>query len=229
MTKIIATNCSILSWSDMSWIGNTGKHFFQKVLNSAMNKYLTVYTAKACNHYRNFRYIWWLLKFVGMFFCGKLTKPCRHARTFQLVSPVAMPELSNWSALLPCQNFPTGQPCRHARTFQLVSQQSLASINNKNPNILTKWPPVANTFPSGTQRHHWGIGIPGIPSDLRSRLEQSHHLRGALLSRWLQAVYSLQWASLPSTLQKRCIHSLFMIVFWKRCVIWRKLSLWTSN
>ena len=36
----------------------------------------------------------------------------------------------------------------------------LTSINNKNPNILTKRPPVA-TVPSGTQRHHWGIGIPG--------------------------------------------------------------------
>ena len=31
-------------------------------------------------------YIWWLLKLMGVFFCGKLTKPCRHARTFQLVS-----------------------------------------------------------------------------------------------------------------------------------------------
>ena len=29
----------------------------------------------------------------------------------------------------------------------------------------------------------------GIPSDLRSRPEQSHHLPGALLLRWLQAVY----------------------------------------
>ena len=43
------------------------------------------------------------LNFWGCFYCGKLTKP--------------------W---------------RHARTFQLVNQQSLASINNKNPKILTK-------------------------------------------------------------------------------------------
>ena len=36
----------------------------------------------------------------------------------------------------------------------------------------------------------WGCfcGI-GIPSDLRFRPERSHHLPGALLSRWLQAVY----------------------------------------
>ena len=66
------------------------------------------------------------LNFWGCFLCGKLTKPCRHART-----------------------------------FQLVSQQSLASINNKIPKMLTKRPPVATIVPSGTQRHHWGIGIPG--------------------------------------------------------------------
>ena len=66
-----------------------------------------------------FMYICWLLKFVGVFFCGKLTKACRHAKT-----------------------------------FQLVSQQSLASINNKNPTILTKRPPVSTTVPSGTQRRH---------------------------------------------------------------------------
>ena len=68
------------------------------------------------------------LHFWGCFFCGKLTKLCRHARTFQ------------W-----------------------VSQQSLASINNKNPTILTKRSYVATTVPSGTQRHHWGIGIHVIP------------------------------------------------------------------
>ena len=40
---------------------------------------------------------------------------------------------------------------------------------------------VTKSVPAGTQRHHWGMGIPGIPSDLRSRPEQSHHLPGALL------------------------------------------------
>ena len=39
--------------------------------------------------------------------------------------------------------------------------ECLASINNKNPKILSKRPPVATTVPSGTQRHHWGIGIQG--------------------------------------------------------------------
>ena len=76
-----------------------------------------------------------------------------------LPNPVAMPELSNWSCchartfqlvLSPCQNFPPGQPA----TFQLISQQRLATINNKNPKILTKRLPVATTVPSGTQHHH---------------------------------------------------------------------------
>ena len=58
-----------------------------------------------------------------------------------------------------CENLT--KPCRHARTLQLFNQQSLASIKNKNPTILTKRPPVASTVPSGTQRHHWGIGKPG--------------------------------------------------------------------
>ena len=50
--------------------------------------------------------------------------------------------------------------------------------------ILPKRPPVNTVVPSGTERHHWLIGIagiPGIPSDLRARPEQSHYLPGALL------------------------------------------------
>ena len=81
------------------------------------------------------------------------------------------------------------KPCRHARTFQLVSQQSLLTINNKGPNILTKRPPVATTVPSCTQRYPRALVYRGIPSDLSSRPEQPHHLPGALLPRWLQAVY----------------------------------------
>ena len=116
--------------------------------------------------------------------------------------------------------------------------ESLPNMKNKNSQILTKRSPVAITVPSGTQRHHWGIGIPalyrGIHSDLRSRPEQSHHLPGALLSQWVQAVYRVSnGRSPPSILQKRRLHSLFMIVFGEYgkqiCVTWRKLALWTSN
>ena len=40
-------------------------------------------------------YISWLLKFLGMFFCAKLTKPCPHARTFQLVSQQSLVSINN--------------------------------------------------------------------------------------------------------------------------------------
>ena len=54
-----------------------------------------------------------------------------------------------------------------------------------------------------------------IPSDLRSRPEQSHHLPGALLPRWLQAVCrESNGASPPSSQQKGRFRSLFIIVFW---------------
>ena len=56
-----------------------------------------------------------------------------------------------------------------------------ASVINKRTIILTRRPPVDTTVPSGTERHHWLIGIPGIPSDLRLMPEQSHYLSGALL------------------------------------------------
>ena len=56
----------------------------------------------------------------------------------RLPDPVVMPELSNWSA---------------SKAWQVLT--------TKKPIMLTKRPPVATTLPSGTQRHHWDIGIPG--------------------------------------------------------------------
>ena len=65
-----------------------------------------------------------------------------------------------------------------------VGHLSHASVISKRTIILTKRPPVDTTVLSGTERRYWLIGIPeipGIPSDLRSRPEQSHYLNGALL------------------------------------------------
>ena len=107
-------------------------------------------------------------------------------------------------------------------------------INNKNPKILTKRPPVATTAPSGTQCHHWGIGIPGYTFGSSIQAEQSHHLPEALLSRWLQAVYRVfnERPHLQLYRKVAYIHYLFL-VFWgygqKRRVICRKLALWTLN
>ena len=56
-----------------------------------------------------------------------------------LPNPVAMPRFSNWSPSKAWQ----------ART-------------TKTPKFLTKRPSVVATVHWGTQRHHWGIGIPGV-------------------------------------------------------------------
>ena len=114
-----------------------------------------------------------------------------------------------------------------------VAIPELASINNKNPTILTKRPPVAITVPSGTQRHPWALVYRGIPSDLRSRPSNSTTFLGLCSpGDYRQSIESPMGVP-PSTLQKRRSHSLFMIIFWeygqKRCVIWRKLALRTSN
>ena len=71
----------------------------------------------------------------------------------------------------------------HARNGKLVIQQRLASIFNKNPKILTKRPPVAN---SGTNTVIGAFAYWGIPSYLWSRPEQFHHLPESLLPWWLQ-------------------------------------------
>ena len=138
-----------------------------------------------------FVYIWWLLKFLMVSFCGKLTNPYRHART-----------------------------------FQLYSQQNLASINNKNPKVLTKRTHEATTVPQAPSAIIGALVYQGMHSDLRSRPEESPHLPGALLPRWLKAVYrvcngrphlQLYRKGFTFTIYfnstEKGLHSLFMIVF----------------
>ena len=52
-------------------------------------------------------YIWWFLKFL-VFFCGKLTKPCRHARTTQLMSQQSLA-----SVIKKTQHFNKTAACIH--------------------------------------------------------------------------------------------------------------------
>ena len=83
-----------------------------------------------------------------------------------LPNPVAMPELSNWSA---------------SKAWQVLTTKTPKFLQNGR--LL---PPLSPQAPSAI------IGVlvdRAIPSDLRSRLEQSHHLPRALLPLWLQAVY----------------------------------------
>ena len=88
-------------------------------------------------------------------------------------------------------------------------------MESKIPKIFTKRPPVATTAPLGTQRHHWGIGIPGYTfgSSIRAQAIPPTSW-GSASPVTTGSLQGLQWASLPSTLQKRRLNSLFMIVFW---------------
>ena len=135
-----------------------------------------------------FMYIWWLLTFLGCFFCGKLTKPCRHARTFQLVSQKSLESINNKNPKiftkrpLVATTVPSGTQRHHwgigslpnpvvMPEFSIWSaRKAWQVLTTKTPKILTKRPPVATTVPSGTQRHYWGIGIPGYTNILIYKL-----------------------------------------------------------
>ena len=119
----------------------------------------------------------------GCFFCGKFTKLCRHARTFQLV-------------LSSCQNFPTG-PLRHPA-----------------PSL-----------------GHWYTGVylrifdPG-PSNSTTFLELCFpgDYRQSIESPMGVPTFNPTEKSLTFT-----IYDCILRIRPKRCVIWRKLALWTSN
>ena len=66
--------------------------------------------------------------------------------------------------------------CRYSRTFQLVIQQS--TFNKKYKKNI-----IATTVLFSTNIVIGALVYQGISSDLRSRLEQSHHIPGTLLAR----------------------------------------------
>ena len=88
------------------------------------------------------------------------------------------------------------------------------SINNKKPQNFNKTAALSHHCPLRHPAPSLGIGIPGYT------FGYSIQARAIPPSSWGSAppvttgsLYSLQWASPPSTLQKRRLHSLFMIVF----------------
>ena len=103
-----------------------------------------------------------------MFFCGKLIY--RHARTFQLVSqPAYSVQRAHFHQKIKVINL------QYFYIFLVYfwwllkifggvfcGKLTLANVNNKNHKMLTKQPPVAITVPSGTQLHHWRVGIPRV-------------------------------------------------------------------
>ena len=75
----------------------------------------------------------------------------------------------------PCQNYPTSQPAK------------LASIINKNPKFK-KMSACSHYCSLWHEHRQWALVYRGIPSDLRSSPEQSHHLPGVLLPWWQETV-----------------------------------------
>ena len=90
-----------------------------------------------------------------------------------------------------CQNCPT------------VSQQCVASFFYKHLNILTKPLLIATAVPTGTQRHHRGIGIPGYTfvSSIQARSIPPPS-SGCAHTGTTGSLYSLKWTCPPSILHK---------------------------
>ena len=74
-----------------------------------------------------------------------------------------------YQTVLTCQNFSTGKSTKPGKYYQKIII------------ILTNWPPVATTVPSGTNTIIGALVYCGIHSDVRSRSEQSDNLHRALL------------------------------------------------
>ena len=118
------------------------------------------------------------------------------------------------------------KPYRHSRTFQVVSQRSLACINNKNSNILTKWPPVATTRPSGTQRHHWSIGVGGYTfgSSIQARAIPPPSWGSALPVTTIESPMGVLIYNSAEKALAFAIYDCIRRIRPNRCVIWRKLT-----
>ena len=158
------------------------------------------------------------------FFYIKLTNPCRHDRTFQLVSQQSLASINNKNLNLITKRPPV------ATTGALVYRAYLRIFDpgSSKPTTFLKTAAFSHHCPL---RHpapslgHWYTGVylrifyPGPSNPPPS---------WALLPRWPQAVYRVSNGRPHLQLYRRRLHSLFIIVIWeygqKRCVIWRKLA-----
>ena len=104
--------------------------------------------------------------------------------------------------------------CHCVRIALKVSQQSVASIINKQCKILINRLYVGTAVHSGIQRHHWGIGLAGytFTSSIQARAIAPPS-SGSAPPVTTGSLWSLQWASPPSTLQKRPLPALFIGCF----------------
>ena len=93
-------------------------------------------------------------------------------------------------------------------------------IPNFNENGYVQ-PPLSPQAPSAIIE---ALVYRGIPLDLRARPEQSQHLSGALLPRWLQVVYRVS-----NGRPHRQLYTTILRLRKKRCDIWWNLSLWLRS
>ena len=139
------------------------------------------------------------INFGGCFFCGSLQNPVVILELFNWSASKAWPEPFNWSASKAwpepfnwsaSKAWPELSNWSASKAWPELSNWSVSKawqvLTTKNPKILTKRPPVAPQSRVSPQAPSAIIGAlvyRGIPSYLRSRPEQSHHLPGSLLPR----------------------------------------------
>ena len=104
------------------------------------------------------------------------------------------------------------KPCCRARTAQMVSEQArqVLSIKTKHFN---KTAACSHHCPLWQDRRHWELVHQGIPSDLWSRLEQSHHLPGLCSPMTTGNLSSVMGVPIFNSTEN-ILSSLFMIKFW---------------
>ena len=112
-----------------------------------------------------------------------------------------------YQTLPSCPNCPSDQPAKPCKYYQQRAQHF-----NKTANC-------SHHYRIWHEHRHWGIGI--LKNTFRSAIQARaiHHLPGALIPRWLQVANSFQWASPPSTLQKRRLGSLFTISDYDKIIV----------
>ena len=106
------------------------------------------------------------------------------------------------------------KPCHHATTAPSDQPASLQVLST-NPHNFNKTAYCSHDCPLRHKHHHWSLVYWSMPLDLWSRPKQ--YLPGILLSWWIQVAIEFSTGVPPSTLLKRCISSLFIMIFCDNC------------
>ena len=134
---------------------------------------------------------WWNRNILGTtFIFGGFFKFLVFFCVESLPNPAALSKQSNWSA---------------SKAWQVLSTKNLHF--NKTTSCSYYYYPLRH------EDHHRCIGIPGIPSEMQSRPEQSYHLLGVLLPSDYRYPTEFSMVVPPLTLQTRHLSSLCRTTF----------------